>query len=692
MATTSDATPQTDETLTDQLIAFFSQYYEEDIAELAQKYPRDQKSLRIGWSDLYRFDMDIADDFLEKPGRLTMHLEEALAQYDLPADIDLSDAHVRVFDVPSEKTFSVGDTRVDNRADYVSIQGLVNKTSKTKPKITMAAFECQRCGTMHRIPQQDGTLDEPHQCKGCERQGPFIINRDQSEWVDHQQLRLQRPPEDSAGAGSATIDAVLEDDIVESADPGDRVRINGSLQFERESDDAVTFETYLDAGTVEQQEQDFDQISFEEYEDEIQELAERDDTIEAMIDSFAPKIRGYRDIKEGLILQLFGAPRVEYPDGTIDRGDFHVLMVGDPGCGKSSLLRAMEEIAPRSTYASGKGASASGLTAAAVRDDWGESEWGVEAGALVLADKGVACVDEIDKIDDDAVSSLHDALESQKVEIDKAGIDTTLPARTAMTAAGNPKYGRFDQFESMAQQIDLSPTLLSRFDLIFTLMDSPDPDTDADIADHMLTMRRKANEYTYGDSDDIAAIEPEVPHDVLRAYIAYAKQTVNPQIPEDVQDQIRDWYTAFRMGNKKQEDSDGDNPVPITARKLEALERLAEARARARLSETVSAEDAEKAASLVVSSMKDVGIDPETDEFDADVIETGTPKSQSDRIKTVKQTISRLEQEHEIGAPLEAVVDELSDDYDPSQIRHEIDQLKQKGEYYEPRTDYLKST
>lgn len=688
MATTEHSSRADDQELLSKLTEFYRRYYEDDIADLAQKYPKDRTSLVVDWMDIYRYDADIADDYLSKPHQMGEYFDEALRLFELPVDVDLSGATARVTELPDSQAFSVGATRVEHRAQYVAVHGQVNKVSKAKPKLTHGAFECQRCGTVTDVPQVDGEYQEPHECQGCERQGPFRIDFKQSTFIDYQRARLQRPPEESGGGGSTTIDVTLEGDIIEECSAGDRVNVNGTLEFEQEGKDKPTFDTYLDAGMIEQQEQDFDDIDYGEYEEEIEELASRDDPIQAMVDSLAPKIKGYEDIKEGLVLQLFGASRVEYPDGQMDRGDFHLLMVGDPGCGKSSLLRAMEEIAPRSTYSSGKGASAAGMTAAAVRDDFGESEWGIEAGALVLADKGVACVDEIDKVDDDAVSSLHNSLESQKVQIDKAGINTTLSARTALTAAGNPEYGRFDSYENIAEQINLSPTLLSRFDLIFTLMDKPDPDEDREIAEHMLKMRRKANQYTHGNGEELDAIQPEVDHDVLRAYVAYAKENVNPYIPESVSEQLVQWYTSFRVENGESE----DNPVPVTARKLEALERLAEARARARLSDVVSSEDAEQAAKLAMASLRDVGMDPDTKQFDADVIETGTPKSQTDRIKTVKKTISRLEQEHEIGAPLEAVIDELSDDYDASQIRHEIDQLKQKGEYYEPRTDYLRST
>jgi len=678
--------------IVDSFQEFYRNYYRDELGELAQKYPSDQKSLEVDYHDLYRHNRELANDFRTKPEQIRELAEEALRTYDLPIDVSFSEARVHVVNLPDEETYDVGGTRHDNLDDFLALSGQVTKTSGVKPKAVEAAFECQRCGTLNRIPQTDGDMQEPHECSGCERQGPFRMNTGQSKFVDHQLVRVTQPPEKAQGAQGQNIDVVLEDDLTGSVDAGDRINANGILKLDQrdENDKSATFDTYLEGGGVEVEETDFEEIDVSDYEDKIQEIA-ANNPIQQLTDSLAPKLQQMDDIKTALVLQLFSGVKAFYPDGSVDRGDFHVLLLGDPGCGKSTLLRAVEKIAPRSTYSSGKGASAAGMTGAAVRDDFGDTEWSIEAGALAVANKGIACVDEIDKVDDEAVSSLHDALESQRVEISKAGINASLQAETALLAGGNPKYGRFDQYEPISEQIDLGPTLLSRFDLMFMLSDTPDREKDRDISSSMLESRRKANRYTHDDTvteDDLGDIQPAIPLETMRAYIAYAKQNVHPVIPEHLDEHIVNWYTELRQAN---EETDG--PVPVTARKAEAIQRLAEASARARLSDVVEKQDIELVKDLVMKSMRDVGVDPDSGEFDADVVETGTSKAQRDRIHTLLDIIAEKQEEYDKGAPLEDILMVAMDhDMGKNQTEHDLQKLKDQGEIYENGTDYFRTT
>jgi len=684
-ATTHDADMMAE--LAEKFTRFFRGYYREEIGRLMEQYPKDSRSLEVSFSDLYRFDMHLADEFLENPEKFGAAAEQALRELDLATGQTLENAHVRVTDLSDPDTYSVGDYRTDQQGTYVALSGQVARRTGVKPKPVEAVFECQRCGTLTTVPQPEGELREPHECQGCERQGPFEMNVDESELVDFQVLRLQRPPEESSGGASATIDVQLHDDITGDIEPGDRLEAAGTLEMRPSNNDDGTFEYYLDAGALEPKETSYDEIEIEPHIDAIRELAD-DEPFETLVGAIAPKVYGYEHIKESIILQLFGGVRATYPDGSADRGSVHVLILGDPGVAKSKLLRAADALAPRSTFASGKGTSAAGLTAGVVSDDFGGERYSLKAGAMVTANDGVACIDELDKVDEETRSSLHTALEQQIVEVDKI-MSASMPARTSLLAAGNPKYGRFDPHEPIAEQITLGPALLSRFDLMYMIRDEVEQETDEEITDHIIDSNQEAIRSTHhGDNEEAGLIDPDVDADVLRAYIAFARQHIHPTIEDTaVKALLRENFTGLReMGA-------GDAPIPVTFRKLEAVLRLAQASARVRLSETVEKVDVERAQRLVGKSLRDVGMDPDTGEMDADILETGEPKSQRDRKKKVKELIRELQNKHEEGAPKEELIERGEEiGIGPSTMEHDIDKLANKGKIYQPQSGYWRTT
>jgi replicative DNA helicase Mcm len=679
--------------LVDKFEQFFRNYYHEEIGELAEHYPNEQRSLFVDWFDLFKYDNDLADDYIDQPRQLKEYAEEALRMYDLPIDVELSRAHVRVENLPDTNTVEPGAIRSNHSGKAIAIDGSVSKVSKVKPWPEEAAFECNRCGTLTYIPQTFGSFQDPHECQGCERQGPFDINDEQSEWTDTQVVKVEQPPEKTQGGRGSAVEINLEDDLVTSPDggyfqPGDRVTITGNTRMEKhDSNGNTSFEHHVDADSITIEDSDYEELEITNEDIEaIREIAngERGDPYELGVGSIAPKIYGYEEEKQALFLQMFRGVQVRYPDGSVDRGDFHILLLGDPGTGKSKLLKGIDRMAPRSVFASAKGASASGMTAAVVPDDFGDSKWSVEAGALVLANKGVACVDEIDKVEEDAISSMHEALESQEVHVNKAGINTRLPAETSLLAAGNPKYGRFDPYEPIGEQIDLGPTLLSRFDLMFMVSDQPDPDEDEDVANHMVDSRGKGIEYTRSPDESDAAddeeITPDIEPELLRKYVAYARQNVFPSIEDD---EVARKIVSFFIGLRSQS-YDDDSPVSVTFRKLEALLRIAEASARVRLSDTVELQDAERATDLVMSSLRDVGIDPETGQFDADVVETGTSKTQAERKKVIESVIDELEDEHDAGAPFDKIIERAEEaGIGSEKAEEEFLVMKSKGDIFE---------
>ncbi|APW96864.1 XRE family transcriptional regulator [Halobiforma lacisalsi AJ5] len=1334
--------------LVDSFEQFFRNYYDNEIKQLAQQYPNEQRSLHVDWQDLYRFDPDLADDFLAQPEQLQRYAEEALRLYDLPIDVSLGRAHVRIRNLPDTESPEIREIRSRDMNSLVEVRGIVRKATDVRPKIEEAAFECQLCGTLTRVPQSSGDFQEPHECQGCERQGPFQVNFDQSEFVDSQKLRIQESPEGLRGGETPqSLDVNVEDDITGEVTPGDHVSATGVLRLEQQGDGqdkSPVFDFYMEGMSVEIEEEQFEDMNItDEDKKRIYEISNQEDVYERMVGSIAPSIYGYEQEKLAMVLQLFSGVTKQLPDGSRIRGDLHMLLIGDPGTGKSQMIGYIQNIAPRSVYTSGKGSSSAGLTAAAVRDDFGDGQqWTLEAGALVLADQGIAAVDELDKMRcvtgdtlvhtnngirpvrelayeairdgtveelengrsirdvdmdvwtmtedgtivrrdvqaiheydapdellevtlesgeqvtttadhpffvlengkrderqaqelnegdwvfvpknipsevtdggvsvlpsngtetgprqltpshgavlgyiagdgnvfydrdegcygfrftnkeeelltdfeeacvdafetqpvrhpseqrDDGVgtvrvhgkeyvdellesranlenydgkrlpeevtdasretkaafvraladsegtvgeravkissssyelllgtkmlllefgissqiqtrtrdgkrdqfvlaitsdeslaafdryigftlgrkqrsleracerttgtrsiidvlpdcgelfeqargalrlhqsecglesdptycnfengdanaslrlsktiletfedrkrkagehhdelatetswsrlselreryhvsqrelaaemeisqqqlsarwggdadlrerirnrlrelletpasvdlgplreliesdvkwrrvetvrridsrdhtdtrvrvleqrladelgtgtvdparerarslleddepaetwdelrerleaygvsfqqvasemdvagstvsrwfsetvdvenfdtvrsvceklldekrrrisnlleeierrdrprvydltvegthnfiangmvvhnsedrSAMHEALEQQKISVSKAGINATLKSRCSLLGAANPKYGRFDQYEPISEQIDLEPALVSRFDLIFTVTDQPDEEKDRNLAEHILTTNYAGELTTQReqmtnldvDQDEIEQmteqVDPEIDSELLRKYIAYAKQNCHPRMTEAAREAIRDFYVDLRSKG-----TDEDAAVPVTARKLEALVRLSEASARVRLSDTVERADAERVIDIVHSCLQDIGVDPETGEFDADIVEAGTSKSQRDRIKNIKQLIGDIEEEYDEGAPVDIVLERAEEiGMDQSKAEHEIDKLKQKGEVYEPSTDNLRTT
>ncbi|MEM3333750.1 MAG: minichromosome maintenance protein MCM, partial [Thermoplasmata archaeon] len=347
---------------------------------------------------------------------------------------------------------------------------------------------------------------------------------------------------------------------------------------------------------VESIKEEYKSISLSEEDvEKIREFAQDKNVIEKLKKKIASTLFGLDIEKEAILLQLFGGVPLKRKDGTRIRGDIHILLVGDPGTGKSQLLKYIINIAPKSIYTSGKGSTAAGLTAAATKEEFGEGRWTLEAGALVLADNGIAAIDEIDKMDDKDRVAMHEAMEQQTITISKAGMNATLMARCSILAAANPKFGRFDISRPLSDQLNLPPTLLSRFDAIFKMPDVPG-EIDAQIADHILDVHMETE----------SEVE-EIDDEFFKKYIAYAKKHITPKIMPDAREELKQYYLKMRnLYNETLSKS-----IPITARQMEALIRLTQASAKARLSNIATAEDARRAIKIIQHFIEDVATTPE---------------------------------------------------------------------------------
>ncbi len=372
------------------------------------------------------------------------------------------------------------------------------------------------------------------------------------------------------------------------------------------------------------------------------------------------------------------------PAGTMDVYDFevpvsHTFIANGIVChnsGKSAMLKRVNLVAPKGRYVSGKGVSGAGLTASVVRDEFLKG-WSLEAGAMVLASNGICMIDEMDKMNTDDRAAMHEALEQQTVSISKANIQATLLARTTVLAAANPKFGRFDPYGIIADQINLPPTLINRFDLIFPIKDLPDPERDEKMAGHILHLHQ---------TPDFE--EPEIPTPLLRKYFAYARQKINPILTDSALQEIKQYYVEMR--NRSGVEEGASRAVPISPRQLEALVRLSEANARARFSDKVTKKDARRAIDLLHYCLMAIGRDPETGKIDIDRIATGISASARSHILQIKEIISELESKIGKTIPIDDVLAGAREKgIEETQVEEAIEKLKRSGDLFEPRRGFI---
>ncbi|NMC61235.1 MAG: minichromosome maintenance protein MCM [Candidatus Methanofastidiosa archaeon] len=645
-----------------------------------------KSSLFINFDDIIDFDFDLSEQLLNSPEEVLSGATDALKEVFGAEPGKRMTA--RFQNLPLTERIDVKDIRAAHINKLIQVEGVVRRTSEVKPEIIEAVFECERCGEFITIYQDSIFFKSPVTCSSpaCGRNGPFKLMKIYSKFVDWQSIKIQEKPEKLRGGQlPRSIDCIIKEDIVDTAQAGNVVNIVGILKTVQETSGKgggkkTTFSKSLEVNSIEIKEKDIQDLELsEEDEEKIIELSSDPKICENITNSIAPSIYGNQHVKYAVALQLFSSEARVLQDGTRIRGDSHILLVGDPGVAKSQILKYMNMVAPRSIYTSGKGTSAAGLTAAVIRDE-NSGTFALEAGALVIADNGIACIDEIDKMSNEDRSSIHEAMEQQTVSIAKAGIIATLNARASILAAANPKRGRFDSYKPLGEQIDLLPTLLSRFDLIFILTDKPKEAEDKKIAEHILKLH----------SNEEDKIIPLLETEIIRKYAIYSKKTIQQiTLTEEAKNRLLDFYVSIR---KKGEEK--NTPIPITARQLESLIRLSESRARMRLSDKVMVEDVEDIIQLYMKSIEEIGKDPETGEIDIDMIMTGRPKSQRDKITVIMDIISNLDRKNNNdGALISEVYEEArAENISDSFTRKIIDELKQKGDVYEPRPDRLKLT
>ncbi len=652
---------------------FRTPLYKNKILKVALGYP-ETKSLPVDFDDLDKYDITLIDELVKNPDATIIAAESALRNIHLPLEAPEARINVRFTNPPPTHKLLIRDMRSEDVGKFIALEGIVRKTTDVRPKLVIGAFECPYCGHVTYKEQDGERLKEPFVCDSCEKKAMFNLAVANSTFIDAQKIMMQESLDDLRGGDHPKqITIYIEDDLTGRIKPGDRIEVAGILRAARKTTGVPrsrVFEIFIEANSYKPVEMDFEEVAIgKEDEGEIKKLSKDPMIYEKIRDSIAPHIYGYSDIKEAIMYQLFSSPPIQLGDGSRSRGDSHIILIGEPATGKSALLQYVaRQLAPRGIYASGKGTSTAGLTASAVKDEFGEGSWTLEAGALVLADLGIAAVDEFEKMEETDRAAMHEAMELQQVSIAKAGMLATFRARCSILAAANPKYGRFDKYKAISEQVNLTPTILSRFDLIFFVEDVLE-DT-REVAKHILDTAT---------SPDVAT--PKVPPGILKKYLAYARQNVVPALRDDARKRIEQFYVDMREAAKSAEDM----PIPLTARQLWAIIRLARASARVRLSEEATLEDVERAIRLVKVSLEQAGFDMEAGRVDIDKIMVGVTKSQRDRINEIIGIIRELEAEFGAARKYEIIQRCEAKGISERNAEELLDRLRRDGSIYEPK-------
>jgi len=653
----------------------FFDFYKKEFGESLRKA---NNVIFIDFMQITEFSNKLSDEILAKPEETLALIETAIEESGLK-----DKPRVRLTNLPETQFIKIRDLRSKHLDELITLEGIVRQASEVRPQAVNAKFECPSCGTILQVLQLEKKFREPVRCS-CGRRGGFKLLS--KEMVDTQRLVIEEVPESlSGGEQPKRINVFIKEDLVEpkmeeKTTPGSRIKVIGVLKevpVPLPSGGLSTrFELAIEVNNLISMEETFEELDIsDEDERQIIELSQDPDLFDNMAKSIAPGVWGYEEIKKSLIMQLFGGVRKVYEDGQKKRGDIHILLIGDPGVAKSVTLSFIADISPKGRYVVGKSASGAGLTATVVRDEYLRG-WSLEAGAMVLANKGIVCIDELEKMDPQDRSSMHEAMEQQTITISKANVQATLRSETSVLAAANPKFGRFDPYQPIAQQIDLPPTLINRFDIIFTLRDIPDKERDKRIAEHVLS------EHTRG-----SVQKQLISTSLLRKYIAYARQRMKPILDKEAVAEIEKFYVDLR--NMPISGNSEVKPIPISARQLEALIRMSEASAKVRLSSVATKEDAMRAIDLMKYYLMQVGYDYESKTFDIDRIGSRITSSQRGKVFIVRDMISELENRIGEMIPIEELEKALEDKMRKDEIEDALSELQKNSVIFKPKKGFI---
>jgi len=653
------------------------------VEEIDQMMAKKVQYLVVDYNDLVSHP-EIESVFNTKPDEMLLVfataikdiLKERFPQY---AEKIQHDVRVRIANYPAQR--SLREINAEVIGKMTSVSGMVVRSSEIKPLAKELVYVCPEGHRTKRVQEKGLEFNEPLKCDdGKCTHKDLDLSPEESRFIDFQMVRLQELPEDlPPGQLPHYVDVTVLQDLVDNARPGDRIILTGIVRIEQEHIPSMrgksgiyrlriqgnNIEFLGGRGTKTSRSIEREEISIDE-EKIIKSLAKNADNYERLVASFAPHISGQDIIKEAILLLIVGSTQRILTDGTKIRGDINIFLVGDPGTAKSEMLKFCARIAPRGLYTSGRGSTAAGLTAAVVRDKIGIMM--LEAGAVVLGDQGLVCIDEFDKMKPEDRSALHEVMEQQSASIAKGGIVATLNARTSILAAANPMYGKYDPFKNITENVNLPIPLLTRFDLIFVVRDVPSKEKDTRIAKHILNLHRSSP------ADTKSLIDV----DILTKYLSYAKK-IEPVLTKEAEDKILEYYMKMR-------NVESEGMITVTPRQLEGLIRLSTARARLLMKDQVDAEDAERAIFLIESMLQDAGVDVNTGQVDLGVLQ-GKPHSEVSKMQLFMDVMKSLEGDEKRPVEEKTFVKELvkTGKFTEEEARKYIKKLQRESAIYESK-------